>query len=764
MARNRVGLFFLACSVLALGGCLENEILPPSAQGADGGLDGAPPDTGGQAGDAGAGGGDDDEEPTDGGVLRHFTYRAISGVSMGACATGFIGGRHPDKFDLVGALGGYIDMVYLLHMVKDRKLSGFCPMQQILDNLADANDPDNNPHIYCGPVAPDQTYHGLTYEHPEDFNHWFFADYSAEFDRTDAIEIFQDLSMGLGNAYFYNEASPYLPSGVTLPQFHAWLSDPHRCQPGHALTIDTPPYNCNREYNPQCEYPLVFFCDGEEPVGCWHGEQQKCGKNNPDYWTLKGSYDPYYTAHDRPAIVLAAVDYNRNGVRDYAEPVVVNFGERFSDTGADGCFNLTEDGKGGCCPGGDFEAGKCERPWDAVNNRDPNHDDYDWEKNGAGTEANWLFETGEPYDDFGLDGVAAGGAAAAPADYGEANGRYDYSPSVKNWLEHDIAINYMTRLAADPAAIDRVDIYIDGGIRDVFNSAVGSLNTVGRLRAAGLPFTVYDHFVGLPGAMVPDTDDEGDFMNLVTEIDFSRDVFGKNVLLLYGLPDASQKAIKDGDGGHVGTIPQAVNRFLTWFTFAAKRWPRGDRKPHTGTLAGLTRNTWFHSPSMDAWRRFTISLPPGYDDPANAEKRYPVIYFMHGYGMDPGDMGASAVIFQGYMADGKIPKFIIIYPDGKCCLINKATGARECACVGDPDDGSMYRCVGEGGVERPVPKAEFPERECNGGTFYLDMTTDRYGDPTSAAVMKYESSVLDLIDHIDATYRTKLPEDVYVKQ
>ena len=37
----------------------------------------------------------------------------------------------------------------------------------------------------------------------------------------------------------------------------------------------------------------------------------------------------------------------------------------------------------------------------------------------------------------------------------------------------------------------------------------------------------------------------------------------------------------------------------------------------------------------------------------------------------------------------------------------------------------------------------------------LDMVSDRYGDPTSAAVMNYEGSILDLIDHVDANYRTK---------
>jgi hypothetical protein len=45
------------------------------------------------------------------------------------------------------------------------------------------------------------------------------------------------------------------------------------------------------------------------------------------------------------------------------------------------------------------------------------------------------------------------------------------------------------------------------------------------------------------------------------------------------------------------------------------------------------------------------------------------------------------------------------------------------------------------------------------------MVSDRYADKDYAASkMKYEGSIMDLIEHIDQTYRVKAPADVYVKQ
>jgi enterochelin esterase-like enzyme len=714
--------------------------------------DASTPVDGGMADDGGA-------STVDGGVtLRHYTYRAISGISMGAMAASYIGSRHPERFDIIGALGGYMSNVYLMHLVNDRKMKGFCPMQAILDNIADANDPKKNPKIWCGPIKGDVAYKGRWYEHTEDFNNWFFSDSGGAFDRDEGLNIFQDLSMGFGNPSSYNPESPYLPAGVKLADYQAWYKNSNRCKPGHAIVVDTPPFNCNREYNPECKYPLIMFCDGEEPVGCWNGDQTKCGKDNPDYYTLNGAYDPYYPNHNKPLIVYLAADYNGNGMRDYSEPLIINSFERYGDVGTDGCADAIEDGKGGCCKDADLAAGKCTRPYDAGTNPDPNKDNYSWDLNPAGTERNWLYDQGEPFDDYGLDGVKADAARGIPPDYGEGNGKFDYSPGMLGFHAYDMGLNFKTLTAREPDALKRLDIYIDGGIRDIFNSAVNALSVVGALNALGADFRLYDNFFGGPTSLLPSIESDEDFFNYVVDQDLSARAVGKNLMVLYGKPDATEEEIEDGDGAHVGTTQQAVERFLTYFAFVSQRWPGLNSKRYAGD-AGAIQHKWFYSNGLGGYRRYSIALPPGYSDPDYSKVKYPVIYFMHGYGMDAMGMAATALIFQGYMLEGLMAKFIMVFPDGRGCYINRTTGARECACA-DDGTGNGYLCVDKDGVERNLKNSQLPERECNGGTFYVDMVTDKYGDPKSGDLMKYETSVLELDDYITANYRVLPPADM----
>ena len=63
---------------------------------------------------------------------------------------------------------------------------------------------------------------------------------------------------------------------------------------------------------------------------------------------------------------------------------------------------------------------------------------------------------------------------------------------------------------------------------------------------------------------------------------------------------------------------------------------------------------------------------------------------------------------------------------------------------------------GDLGCRRPNQNNE---SDCNGGTFY----TDHVAYPTGASPgPAYEGAFLDLIEHIDATYRTRAPEEVEV--
>jgi hypothetical protein len=107
-----------------------------------------------------------------------------------------------------------------------------------------------------------------------------------------------------------------------------------------------------------------------------------------------------------------------------------------------------------------------------------------------------------------------------------------------------------------------------------------------------------------------------------------------------------------------------------------------------------------------------------------------------------------------------MPKALIVFPDGACCDRDVETGRRECACK--RMDGGMKcvepSCEGPEHIceERTLPKSSLTE-ECNGGSLYFDLLTDRWGEPRDD--LGYMTSVLEVIDEIDAEYRTRSGTD-----
>jgi S-formylglutathione hydrolase FrmB len=138
----------------------------------------------------------------------------------------------------------------------------------------------------------------------------------------------------------------------------------------------------------------------------------------------------------------------------------------------------------------------------------------------------------------------------------------------------------------------------------------------------------------------------------------------------------------------------------------------------------------FTPPTTGRATPYAIFLPPGYDDPANAARRYPVVYFLHGYGQEPDDLVILSAVFETYMLDSGLPeeerfqKFIIVYVDGRC----------------RPNVDGV-----------PVPAGG---DLCEGGTFYMDAPAGGYA--------RMETNLLELMDHIDTIYRTRAPEMVEV--
>jgi S-formylglutathione hydrolase FrmB len=99
---------------------------------------------------------------------------------------------------------------------------------------------------------------------------------------------------------------------------------------------------------------------------------------------------------------------------------------------------------------------------------------------------------------------------------------------------------------------------------------------------------------------------------------------------------------------------------------AASR-PRRDRTPYTGgDLSGKVEFADAPSTHMGRAVRCGIYTPPGYKDPENAERRYPVVFFLHGMWEDSnrwmGSRGGAAM-FEEAIKSKKIPPVILVVPD-----------------------------------------------------------------------------------------------------
>ncbi len=387
--------------------------------------------------------------------------------------------------------------------------------------------------------------------------------------------------------------------------------------------------------------------------------------------------------------------------------MITNAFEPYEDVGTDGLADVDEPG------------------YDPVTNPDPNHDDFHWQKNPLGTEGNEDYDEGEPFEDVGLDGVAgtcqAGdtppNGVAGCYDFGEGDGKWTLSPNVERWYEYDA----VTRFAAlTKPQQDHIRLWFDAGIRDFLNNSVSTNFAAGQLSGKfGIPMGMWNGFSPLVGGGSENTYD----FTTVQWQDIPRHNY-----LRYGAPDATAQQIEGGDGRHVGTAVQIINRVTTAFAWLDKQWPDGDRDD---TLDGgtLIKDLSFVSPTTGRDSPFGLFLPPGYDDPANADKRYPVVYFFHGYGQDPQDLVDLSAVFANYMIaeqplEYRFQKFIIVYVDGRCR---------------PQKDGVPVDPTGD---------------LCERGTFYTDAPL--------GGTARMEQNLLDLMDHINATYRTKTPETIDV--
>jgi hypothetical protein len=657
---------------------------------------------------------------------RKLTHRAVLGISEGAVGSSTFVLRHHDKFDAVVPLGGPADWTWAAWFVEKYILGGFCAK----NDPALPNCPTFTPNAYPidEPIA-----------HTMDFNHLFYQDGQGNgggFPRSEYFQLFLDLAIMLGNGNGQNAdpALSFFPAGPTAKD--PWVTgDTTGLPPGSTCAVAVDPYagpnqNAERQIETQCNKSR---CDPKRtwiaPKGYYDarfnpdGSQQVisiCDGNQSGTSPYDDTWVPPTPDTAWPVDVALAVDYNRNGIRDVDEPVLQQGHESYDDTGADGVFDKSEPG------------------YDPVNNPDPAQDDYDRTINPGGTEGDHRYEAGEPFRDYGLDGVP--NTATSPYDFGENDGKYTESKGRATMYAndpHSILRGWVTDLPGGAMTDDelaRISIFADGGVRDLFNFAVWGNHFLGAIgarhhadgtRVKSTAF--YNDFDYLPGETIGQPEQFTPSKILWADVP-------EAVMLRFGSLDATAEMIAAGDGQHVGTPAQLVDRLQAGLGFIDHKWPDIDRivtnlgtdNPETTTnnvlgvqceLAGQCQTT-FTGPKTGRSGPVIIQLPPGYanEDSRLRDVRYPVVYVLHGYGQDPSDVEASATFTTNLMNDGsrsyatRMGKFIMVYLDGRCR--NDAKG----------------------------------QPECVRGTFWLNSV--RPGGP------QMETWFEEVMDYVDANYRT----------
>ena len=216
---------------------------------------------------------------------------------------------------------------------------------------------------------------------------------------------------------------------------------------------------------------------------------------------------------------------------------MINAHERYNDTGIDGLADEDEPG------------------YDALTNPDPNNDNWDAFLNPTGTEHNWWYDEGEAFEDLGLDGVANTG------DHGENDSLYTITPVWDETSRYDSNTLISERSYED---LGHLNIYMDAGIRDFLNTAVSSNRMWSKL---------------IQKAPAEETSVVYDFDDLAAEGE-NLDIYSLNsekikrfTYLQYGDPDAGETKINNGNGNHVGTADEALNRVFSALTLAQRSWP-----------------------------------------------------------------------------------------------------------------------------------------------------------------------------------------------
>jgi hypothetical protein len=367
-------------------------------------------------------------------------------------------------------------------------------------------------------------------------------------------------------------------------------------------------------------------------------------------------------------------------------------------------------------------------------NEDPSGDDYDAQYNPTGTERDHRRQDAEKFYDVGLDGVPntpqqpkAGWAKPGDGyDVGEGDGKFTVASGLQRFWDYDshsVVRQWAPKVPGGPlddAALRRIDLWTDGGTRDLFNFGVDAQHLAGTFAARGRDVSYLTDFTQVPGL-----DPKEQYLYEPEKIVWED--LGGVVYQRYGKIDPTADDIDKGSGQHVGTVYEIASRLQSALYFIGSRWPETSLRTQVETsnadaYDGATDCEVIGNCTIDFKSKsgrvgpVGITLPPGYAHRQQQDRRYPVIYMLHGYGQSPQDLEAAIVFLRNWMNSptksgaSRLPKAILVYVDGRCRI-------------------------------GPSGKAE-----CIRGSFFTDSVR--------ADGVQDEQWWLELMDYVDKNYRT----------
>ena len=162
-----------------------------------------------------------------------------------------------------------------------------------------------------------------------------------------------------------------------------------------------------------------------------------------------------------------------------------------------------------------------------------------------------------------------------------------------------------------------------------------------------------------------------------------------------------------------------VNRDIVSFTnifiVSEQKGDKGDLYRVNEVPHGNLSKVWYNSPTLKMQRRMTIYTPPGYDKGG----KYPVLYLLHGAGGDENawsELGRASQILDNLIAQGKAKPMIVVMPNGN-------------------------------------PNCQAAPGEWSWG-MYTPGFRDSGTGPTTPAVSTIPESFMDIVNYVDANYRT----------